>query len=333
MTGIEVSNLIRSEIKQDLKELDNLINQAVENWAYNSSTEFRILVILKRIESKVTAILEVAIFQAYESKRKLEFKKANRTPAPIDIKAVQTLVKDSVGDFHRGVENGRKFVGAFFRTAKADIINEYDISQTVLNDMLEGGTLKTSIKSLEEEYRLRGSTIQTKIIPYSKEDIAEKLNDFEKKVTNGMAPGRINKGIVKALRKKMEKSFQDKQIIQIINKNGDPMHFDLEYYSRLVARTRVARASIEGTISYGEQFGKYVLYRVSDHNTSTPKCEKFEGKYLSRDPELIGGTFKGIPILKMDEESTPIYHPNCKHGLTVVAITRNEYLQISKKVA
>jgi hypothetical protein len=48
------------------------------------------------------------------------------------------------------------------------------------------------------------------------------------------------------------------------------------------------------------------IVQISSHNTTTPVCQKYEGKIFS-----LRGQTPGLPILDV----TPPFHPNCLHIL------------------
>ncbi len=77
-----------------------------------------------------------------------------------------------------------------------------------------------------------------------------------------------------------------------------------ERYNEMYARTRASEIQDdllrEEMISLGMD-----IVRVSDHNTETPICKQFEGKFYS----LTGKP--GVPTLQIK----PPFHPNCLHFL------------------
>lgn len=77
----------------------------------------------------------------------------------------------------------------------------------------------------------------------------------------------------------------------------------LSVYSSMVARTVTREASTAGFVrTYLDRGGD--LIEISDHDTETPLCQKFEGNTYS----LTGAT-PGYPVAV----ALPPFHPNCKH--------------------
>ena len=94
--------------------------------------------------------------------------------------------------------------------------------------------------------------------------------------------------------------FQDKigdgQFIQINGRN-----YNLKYYSRLVARTRMREAQTKAVKNMCQQHGND-LVQVSEHNTDCQICLPYEGQIYS-----LSGRHPTYPLLT----DTPPWHPNC----------------------
>jgi hypothetical protein len=114
--------------------------------------------------------------------------------------------------------------------------------------------------------------------------------------------------VKKRLMEKMGEILEEGKFVTVINKNGQPMNFKLDYYSELVARTKLIEANCISAVNTAIETGSD-LVQVSSHNTPTPLCQEYEGKIYS-----ISGQDKDFPVL----EEIPPYHPNCQHSLTVV---------------
>jgi len=79
-----------------------------------------------------------------------------------------------------------------------------------------------------------------------------------------------------------------------------------ENYARMYSNTRSSQMYDEIFQDELVAIGSDIV-QVSDHNTTTPICQLFEGKVYS----LTGDT-PGYPVLPQ----RPPFHPNCKHVLT-----------------
>jgi len=78
-----------------------------------------------------------------------------------------------------------------------------------------------------------------------------------------------------------------------------------ESYIEMYSRTRSSEMQDELLREEMLNLGMDIV-RVSDHNTKTPICKQFEGKYFS-----LTGETRNIPLLKIK----PPFHPNCLHYL------------------
>lgn len=74
-------------------------------------------------------------------------------------------------------------------------------------------------------------------------------------------------------------------------------------YSEMWCRTRNSEIADEVLVDDMDEVGLDIV-RITDHNTTTPICIQFEGKYFS----MFGRT-PGLPKLRI---RTP-FHPSCKH--------------------
>lgn len=83
--------------------------------------------------------------------------------------------------------------------------------------------------------------------------------------------------------------------------------WDLDVYTRMVARTTTREAVTRGTANRLLEHD-LPLVQVSKHNTLTPLCQEFEGRVYSLRAEGAGRH----PVLSR----YPPFHPNCRHYLT-----------------
>jgi len=135
--------------------------------------------------------------------------------------------------------------------------------------------------------------------------VTQQINVREDLINKAISEGFEESGSVYGPLKKIREELLEKAIdgkyIQIINKNGDTMTFDLKYYAEMVARTKLQEASTSAVINTALTYGAD-LVQVSAHNTETEYDAWFEGKIFSlsgNDPD-----FELAPDL-------PPFHPNC----------------------
>jgi len=94
--------------------------------------------------------------------------------------------------------------------------------------------------------------------------------------------------------------------------------YDLKYYSRMVARTRMRKVQTEAVKNTCEQYGND-LVQVSDHSTECEICEPYEGEVFS-----LSGRHPEYPQL----DESPPWHPNCMHNILP---TSEEAIEVSKR--
>lgn len=90
---------------------------------------------------------------------------------------------------------------------------------------------------------------------------------------------------------------------KFVNVNG--RFYRLSTYADIIGRTRLAEASIEGSIQATLAMGIDTV-RVSDHGPTDQFCDPFAGKVFS-----ISGRDSRFPRLRR----RPPFHPNCRHTL------------------
>ena len=81
----------------------------------------------------------------------------------------------------------------------------------------------------------------------------------------------------------------------------------LDTYTDMYRRTNMRNMQSTVTVDMAERDGDDLI-RVSNHNTETPICKRYEGKIFS----LSGNS---IRYPKLDK--TPPYHANCLHVITI----------------
>lgn len=125
----------------------------------------------------------------------------------------------------------------------------------------------------------------------------------EDQINAAIAEGILTDSTPQRIQSNLEKLLRDR----LINKEqivvAGTKHYKPEYYAELLARTRTRDAQSSAAIQSSLQYG-VDLVQVSDHNTTTPICMKYEGQIYS-----ISGNTPGYPRLG---EIAP-FHPNCLH--------------------
>jgi len=326
MTGIQAAKILKELTKGDLSLLRQLIKDSAHTYNYSTARESQIIFLLNKVFNDQSRILSQLILQAHRNSYLAVFEKLGVPIIPIQRSVVETLARDTIRDFTRAIESSENYVKEIFKLSKQDILSENNISETVLDELMNQGDFRTSAKELNIKFLEKGSTAKTQLRKLTDEEIRRRINRAKRNMMQG-------RGIPKYLRvntlSQAQVRLQEGNFITILtnrlDKNGNriPYTYSLEYYSEMVARTRVGDSQVQGTVDAGEELG-VELYLVSDHNTTTPICKEFEARYLSRDEKLIGRMFKGKPILRLDTTSQPVYHPNCKHRLLAFPLTDRE---------
>jgi hypothetical protein len=321
MTPIQASNIIKEATKKESKELANLLRDTAIRYNYSQSRLDAINALIRRILNIQTVVINNIIAQAYSQEFRKAYATAGMSPPSIPQSAVQVLAADTLRDLNFASQSSAATIESIFRLAKQDILSETQLTETVLDQLMNQGTFREASKDLSIKLLDQGSTTNTKIRSLSGKEITSRIARARRSLENG---NDIPQYLKTKVFDRVEGKLREGKFITIINKNGTPMTFSLDYYSGLVARTRFADAQVQGTLDAGSRLGVQ-LYLVTDHNTTTEICLEFENKYLSADPKLIGKTFEGRKILKLETRSKPIYHPNCKHRLLAVPLTDEEY--------
>lgn len=324
MTGIQAAKILKELTKGDLNILRNLIKDSARNYNYSSARESQIIFLLNKVFNDQARILSQLILRSHRESYLAVFEKLGVPFIPIQKTVVDTLARDTIRDFAHAIDSSEKYIKQIFKLSKQDILRENNISETVLDDLMNRGDFRSASKELDIKFLEKGSSAKTKIRNLSGKEIRERISRARRSMAEGKGiPQYLQVDSLEAAQIRLLKG----KFITIINKNGNPMTFSLEYYSSMVARTRVADSQVQGTLDAGERLG-VELFLVSYHKTDTKICLEFENKFLSADPKLIGRTFDGKDIIPLNERSKPVYHPNCKHRLLAFPLTDTEYNSI-----
>ncbi|MCK6381885.1 MAG: phage minor capsid protein [Leptospiraceae bacterium] len=227
-----------------------------------------------------------------------------------DVKAIDRLIRDMRNDFKIAIDQGKERFITYIEFSKQGKITESQISQAVGKGYLTKGTGKESKKLLgklfkETEFKTLDETALEK-------SIARRLMGENRRLDRL----NITDEFRNLLKEKFEKTLKEKKFLQIYDKNGDIITFQIDKYSDLVSRTRLGDAQVAGTIKIGNENG-ISEYQVTDHNTTTKICIPFEGKIYTTNPSN-----KKFEMLT--DRTTPLYHVNCKHRLKMRAFTKTQ---------
>jgi len=119
---------------------------------------------------------------------------------------------------------------------------------------------------------------------------------IEEAIEAGERPGYA----IKLIREYFQAKIGDGQFILINGRN-----YNLKYYARLVARTRMIDAQAQATRNTCEQYDND-LVQISEHNTDCLICLPYEGNIYS-----LSGKHPTYPML-VDQ---PTWHPQCEHNM------------------
>lgn len=114
--------------------------------------------------------------------------------------------------------------------------------------------------------------------------------------------------VKKRLKQELYNSVNDGQYVEIVDKNGTLRRYDLDSYTEMLARTKLADASAQAVLDTAKNVDAD-LVQISSHNTQTPLCAEYEGKVFS-----LSGKDPDFPVL----DQVPPFHPNCMHSMTIV---------------
>jgi hypothetical protein len=143
-------------------------------------------------------------------------------------------------------------------------------------------------------------------------NLTQQLNLTDKELKKSLDIGLREKNTVYGASKQLQKDLSKKavngQLIRLVDKNGNPRNYTIEYYADMVARTEIINSNSQAVISTALEY-QSDLIQVSSHNTTTPICQQYEGKIFS-----LSGKDPNFPVA----DNVPAYHPNCQHSISVV---------------
>jgi hypothetical protein len=135
-----------------------------------------------------------------------------------------------------------------------------------------------------------------------------KENKINKLIDEGFTEKKTLYNATKKLRNELTKKAIDGKFVTVLNKNGKEMHFEIKYYSEMVAQSKYLEAMNTATINTALEVGSD-LVQMDNHNSECEICAPLEGKVYS-----ISGKDPDFPVLDF---SVPL-HSHCYHSLTVI---------------
>lgn len=308
-----VSKALLALFGQSINELQNALQKQAVGDLFALDTETRRQQNLARVNSIYNRIDKLfAHYSAAETKRQYKMgvdvaaetlRIADKT-ASLDSKTLGIFVKEMVDDFTRGTNGGRKMFGTFFVFSKQGVLRENEMTELMAKGWIKHGTGREGMREIARALRAKlDSSPMTRLKP----DEVDALTD------TALAQYR-KRGVPTQFMKSFEKMIREERFLRIINKNGDPMHFRVNHYAELVARTRTGNAQVHGTIEQANAYG-VTEFQVTSHNTETEICRPHEGKVYTTDPNNTRFEY-------MTPEKRPLYHILCKHRLLPRAFTR-----------
>ena len=141
----------------------------------------------------------------------------------------------------------------------------------------------------------------------------------EARVNKALAEGLSKKGNVQSTASYLFKELGGKGAVIRINGRN----YKAWPYAKLVVRAKTRAANSYGVVHTAAK-GKWDLIKISDHDTTTPICQKYEGKIFS-----ISGRSRRFP--KIIEY--PPFHPQCLHILSIYIPTTQAEIEDLKGAA
>ena len=138
------------------------------------------------------------------------------------------------------------------------------------------------------------------------------LKGIQQGLVGGDTTRQVSKSILADLQKQGITSFVTKP-----DKNGVTREWNLEDYSKMVARTTTAEAELQGTMNRTLEAGED-LVEVDSHDEPCDLCAEWEGVILS-----ITGNTEGYDSVE-DAEAAGLFHPNCMHSLLPAVVGAGE---------
>jgi len=216
--------------------------------------------------------------------------------------AVLAQVDDILGELDEKTQ-------AWFREEVEDYYKRYG-KDSVEALKADGFPVKAEFTQIDSEAidAMADEIVQYQREAYSgiKREVSRILNNAAREQTTSIiAEGKILGETRRDIADRVAGKLKD-GLTALVDKGGRRWSF--EAYSDMLTRTKLVEASNNGLKNRLAQSG-YDLVQVSEHATSCPLCEPWQGKILS-----ISGNHPDYPT---DEEAKAdnLWHPNCRHRL------------------
>jgi len=321
-----------NKILADLDKLDKLMNPYVKELieimqtidepktpARQKLTEKRINELVDELSILFEEFSILAATQAYRDGRKfaneiLEIERLVKTTTG-DKKAIKALIKDMNMDFDTKIKSFQRRTSQVMHAfSKQGALTESEISLLVAQGYIDKNTAMGAKKVLRARISETGEILdESELAAWIERKLKRKKTEINKRNVNQAVRDRLYAAEVERLK--------DGKFMQIIDKNGDIRTYKVDTYADLVSRTRLGEAQVLGTIEEANEYN-IDTFRVSDHNTTTKKCQEFEGKTFTTDPNN-----KKFPLLT--EQTRPLYHVNCQHRLLPYKITSTKLKEMA----
>lgn len=151
--------------------------------------------------------------------------------------------------------------------------------------------------------------------------VEKTLRSVQDEIAKGIIAGDTNK----VIRNRLIKEFQDGGLTSF--KTKDNKNLPVDYYSKLVVRTKLREANTKGANNRYLDAG-VKLIKVSEHGVTCPVCAKYEGMVICIEGEMEGFKSVNDPGVKL-----PPYHPHCYHTTKpfVIEYKSEEEIKAEKK--
>ena len=124
-----------------------------------------------------------------------------------------------------------------------------------------------------------------------------------RQIRQKLIDGRLVGSSIREIQKEIKDVLSNQGFTALVDRGGKK--WSLKRYGEMLSRTHLLRANNEAIINRSLDF-EIDIVQVSDHNTDTPICQKYEDNIYS-----ISGNSKEYPKLP----TQPPFHPNCKHRI------------------
>lgn len=200
---------------------------------------------------------------------------------------------------------------------KAIRVNYFIFVRNNANIALKNSIVKDSIAYFESGVELGSKRLNRLMNLTQQLNISDK--QLKKALDVGLRDRRTIAGTSKRLQKELLKKALEGKYIQVIDKNGKPIMYNIKSYADMVARTEITNSNSQAVISTALEY-QSDLVQVSSHNTKTEICQQYEGKVYS-----ISGKDKDFPVL----DNAPAFHPNPYDRETKI-LTQRGWINVEK---